>query len=274
MLSLGNIVNSNFSLGVLQGVYARSAATGNTWYGLTGSVADSGILSTQAILSNASYDTQQAAQNTAEAISTVQNFEDAAGQIETKLQQMQTIAQNAVDGSYTTEELQDAQAEFETLAEEINQLTEDTTYDDNALLTADGQTIEISIGNSSTIDITAKDLTFDAENIDLSAEPQAALSQVESALDKTTDYRDFLDTQGDRITQVSTVMDVKINSNSTSGYVNSTADAMQLAMFASSQIASSPLMALVSTFSFNAGMTQNLLFGSNNSYSWNSNTWT
>ena len=106
------------------------------------------------------------------------------------------------------------QQELEGLAEEINDIVENTEYNGNKLFTADGKTISISIGNSSAIDIAAKDLSFDIEGLDLTTEEgaEAALAFIQETIEQTTNYSKYLDTQAERLGKATTIIEFDIES--------------------------------------------------------------
>ena len=108
------------------------------------------------------------------AVSMVQTLGGAATAIYDKLKEMEKLAQKVTSVYHSTEEKASMQEQLEGLADEVNKIVnnikynnEDTNYRDNKLFTADGKTISVSIDNDRTIKFFPKDLSFDAENADL-----------------------------------------------------------------------------------------------------------
>ena len=110
------------------------------------------------------------------------------------------------------------QEKFEGLAGEVNKIVnkikynnEDTNYRDNKLFTADGKTISISIDNDRTIEFFPKDLSFDAENADLTEDAKGALSVVRSALAKAEESSIHIGQQRTRILDAMTLIEEKMD---------------------------------------------------------------
>ena len=129
------------------------------------------------------------------AVSMVQMFEDAAKSIRDTLTSMERLAEKATKSYYTDKEKASMQKELEGLAKDINDIVKDTKYDGNKLFTAAGQVITTSIGNGRTIALFAKDLSFDAESVDLAADAQGALATIKNALKEVDEYTTYLKSQ-------------------------------------------------------------------------------
>ena len=141
----------------------------------------------------------QAARNASDGISIVQTFEGAASSISKILTQMAELATASANGVYSDEQKAIMQGQFKDSANEINKIVDSTEFNGNKLLSDNGRTISISMSNGSTIDIATADLTFDAEGLDLTTEPGAALAFVEEQIEQTTSYRADLGRQAERL---------------------------------------------------------------------------
>lgn len=141
----------------------------------------------------------QAARNASDAISMVQTFEGAASSISEILTQMAELATKAANVVYSDAQKAIMQEQFKDSANEINKIVDSTEFNGNKLFSAYGRTISISMSNGSTIDIATTDLTFDTEGLDLTTEPETALSFVEERIEQTTSYLEHLKGQADRL---------------------------------------------------------------------------
>jgi flagellin len=115
---------------------------------------------------------------------------------------MEELAEQAASGEYSAEEVEDMQTEFEQLIEEINDLVDNTEQNGNKLFSGEGSTISISIGNSSTIDIVAEDLSVDGEGLDLTTNPEGALAAIQSKVSQSSYYSEYLGDQLDNLEQM------------------------------------------------------------------------
>lgn len=129
-----------------------------------------------------------------EAISMTQKFADAAGQINEKLQTMIELAEQAA-GTDSEKQKEELQEEFEQLAGEISDIVENTEFNGNKLFGSDGQTISISIGNGSTINIFSKDLGVDIEGLDLTTDAEGALAAIQRSVSEASYYSGYLEDQ-------------------------------------------------------------------------------
>lgn len=135
------------------------------------------------------------AQEANAAVSMVQMFDDAATSIRETLTSMEQLAEKATKSYYTDKEKASMQTELEGLAKDINDIVKNTKYDGNKLFTAAGQVITRSIGGGRTIALFAKDLSFDAESVDLATDAQGALATIKNALKQASEYTTYLKSQ-------------------------------------------------------------------------------
>jgi flagellin-like hook-associated protein FlgL len=133
-----------------------------------------------------------------EAISVTQMFAQAAASINEKLERMEELAEQAT-GTHSKKKLEAMQAEFEQLADEINEIVRSAEHNGNKLLSAEGTTISISIGNGSTIDIVSRDLSIDIDGLDLTTDAEGALAAIRTSVSQSSYYSGYLADQADRL---------------------------------------------------------------------------
>jgi flagellin len=131
--------------------------------------------------------------------SMVQMFVDAADTIQTELTLMEKLAEQAAYGYYTSTDKASMQKQFEVLAQDINSIVDSTKYEGNKLLTSEGQTITKvimrSVGSVSTINLFAKDLSFDVTNLDLTTDAEGALAVIKNAIEQASECTTYLASQ-------------------------------------------------------------------------------
>jgi len=125
-------------------------------------------------------------------ISRLQELNAAVGAIEERLRSMEGLTEQATDGFYTSSEKAGMRAEFEELARQVNSIVGSTKYDGNKAFTAEGQTISIPLGNGSNMHIFPKDLSFDAEGLDLTADPKAAMAALRAAKERVEEIGQYI----------------------------------------------------------------------------------
>lgn len=134
-----------------------------------------------------------------EAISAIQMFAGKASVIRDKYAQMLELAEKANKGNKSPKKLEEMQEELEQLAAEINDIVNSTEYNGNKLFTKEGTTISISIGNRSTIDVVAKDLSIDVEGLDLTTDPDRVVATVQWKAADSEYYSGYLADQVSRL---------------------------------------------------------------------------
>lgn len=205
MLELGNVLRTNYGAWVIKGAYS----------GLDGLVKvpddDKAASTIQNLLHGKVDKSRQDIRYANKVISAAQGIADAAKEINQNMKAMRDLAKKAASGDYSEQEVAEMQKEFEKLAKQVNDAANNTEYNGNKLFTADGKNISISIGNGSSIDITAKNLTFDAKGLDLTKDAKGALSAVEAALSKSDYYAGYINTQTERIGDAVKLIEYEIN---------------------------------------------------------------
>ncbi|MHC4423772.1 MAG: flagellin N-terminal helical domain-containing protein [Planctomycetota bacterium] len=136
------------------------------------------------------------------------------GQAITGLRERQTkigeLAKQVAARRHSPEEMAQVQQELKRLAGEINDIVENTEYNGNKLFSADGQDISISIGNGSTIEISAKDFSLDVEGINLSANSESMVEKIREEIEAIRDYDGFLLGVKEKVEDVKTLMQFEL----------------------------------------------------------------
>lgn len=138
-----------------------------------------------------------------------QKFADAALEINKKLQTMKKLAEKAVRTG-SNKQKEKLQEEFEQLAGEINDIVSNTEYNGNKLISSDGKTISISIGNGSSIDVVSKDLSVDIEGLDLTTDAEGALAAIQSSASKSSYYSGYLEDQVSHLKSMADLIEFEI----------------------------------------------------------------
>jgi len=144
------------------------------------------------------------------AISIIQRFTNFADTIALTLAKMHELAEKASSPDYSQVQVEEMQKEFEGLAAEINEIVDGTEYNFNKLFTAEGRSISIPIGNGSKIDIFARDFSFDAQGLELTADPESALSKTKEATENLNEYREYLRRQAARVEDATAIIESEI----------------------------------------------------------------
>jgi flagellin len=144
------------------------------------------------------------------AVSTIQILTDSIETLSEKLVKMLELAKNASNPGYSQGQIKDLKTHLQDLAKEINQIVNSTEYNFNKPFTADGKTLSIPIGNNSKIDIFAKDFSFDAQDLNITTDPQNALSTIEEAITNINEYKTYLDRQEARLGDITAAIESEI----------------------------------------------------------------
>lgn len=157
-------------------------------------------------------DVRQSARDSSIAVNIIQTFSDALDTINAKLATMKELCQKASSPDYSQVKVEEMQKQFQNLAKQINETVEEAEYNYNKLFTATGKTISIPISNGSKVDLFARDFSFNAQGLNITTDPQNALSKVTEAIANVTEYRQYLNRQIARIEDVTAVIESEIES--------------------------------------------------------------
>ncbi len=204
MLEIESLFKSDFQNRVIRDGYNFSDGT----YGIPDNDSDVAII--REFLQGNIADVRLSAQNAYAATSTVQMFVDAAVIIRDKLTQMEQLAQNAANGHYTRIDKASMQQEYEQSANDINEIVDNTGYENNKLFTANGQVISLPLGKGQTIHLFARDLTVDITNMDLTKDAQAALAAIKNKVKQAKEYHEHLSSQNKRLQNAMAIIDSRM----------------------------------------------------------------
>lgn len=238
MLISANVLSANSDTGAISSAYNGISKSVEAI--ASGSTTDNGMaaLAIRELLRGEIAANQQAARNANDAISMVQTFGAAAVSIGEKLTQMTKLAEQAATGTYSDQQKAIMQQEFAELADEINSIVENTQFNGNNLFSTDGQSISISIGSGSVIDIAAGNLSFDATELDLTTDAEGALAAIQGQMEQTTAYSGYLGSQANRLEKAVSVIESDIqNTMAVESSISDTDVAMEVAAYAMSRIA-------------------------------------
>ena len=139
-----------------------------------------------------------------EGISMVQAVDYAVDTISDKVDRMKTLATWAASGDYKKKEINAFQVEFDLLAEDINTLAVTTTPGGNNFLNKQDGTVSIPLGDGISIDVDTTVMTVTGlgiiDNVDLTNDPEAALSGLETASTRIESYTSHLESKADALT--------------------------------------------------------------------------
>ena len=220
-VNFGNLVNTNFAAYVISKAYSSGSNpaettpvldSSNSWLACSDKTSldnfDKAAAVIQYLLRGQISDRLQAGSNADSAISMVQTFSDATGGISEKLSQMKDLAVKAHDGFYNITEKTNMQKEVEKLIGELKSIVSGTESSGNKLLSSEGETISVSLGNSLTIgsyiNIYSEDLSFEIEGLDLTTLQGAdsARAAIEGQIEKVNEYNQYLTGQITRLGSV------------------------------------------------------------------------
>ena len=202
-MELGNLINVTYSANVLLSAYNTSNANEDSSEVLD----DSSVSVIQYLFEGKVSENRQNESYANEVISMTQGLAETSSTIEDKFARMKELSEQAASGDYSAEEVESKQSEFEQLVVEINNLVESTEQNGNKIFSGEGTTISISIGNSSTINIVAKDLSINGEGLDLTTDPEGALAAIQSKVSQSSDYSEYLGDQLDNLEKMTNVIE-------------------------------------------------------------------
>ncbi len=157
-------------------------------------------------------DVRLSAREASTAISIIQTFANAADGITAKLAKMEELAKKASSPDYSRVEIEAMQKEFKSLGKEINETVKNTEYDFNKIFTSAGESISIPIGDGSSVDIFARDFSFNSQGLDLTANPKSALSIIKKAITNLNEYRQYLKRQAARVEDATATIESELES--------------------------------------------------------------
>ena len=149
---------------------------------------------------------RQGSANVRDGISMVQTADGAASAISDALVRMKQLAVQAGNGTYSAQQKGIMQQEFRELAAEITRITETTSFNGINLF-ADGQTVDIALGDGDIISIDTQNIPLGST--DLTVDPAAAQAMVNTAISQVSSHRGMLGAKMNRLGSAATVIDTK-----------------------------------------------------------------
>ncbi len=157
-------------------------------------------------------DVRLSARKASTAVSIIQTFSSSVDSIAVKLAKMEELAKKASSPDYSQVQIEAMQTELQDLATEINEIVKSTEYDYNKPFTAAGQAISIPIGDGSSVDIFARDFSFNSQGLDLTADPKSALSSIKKAITNLNEYDKYLSRQISRVEDITATIEFELES--------------------------------------------------------------
>jgi len=194
-IELGNLINVTYSANVILGAYNASNANADSSEVLD----DSSASVIQYLLEGKVSENHQNESYANEVVSMTQGLAETASTIKDKFARMKELAEQAASGEYSAEEVEGMQSEFEQLVEEINNLVDNTEQNKNKIFSGEGTAISISIGNNSTINIDSMNLSINGEGLDLTTDPEAVVTAIQSKVSQSAYYSEYLGNQLDNL---------------------------------------------------------------------------
>lgn len=190
-------------------------------------------------------DVRLSAREASTAISIIQTFANAADGIAAKLAGMQELAKKASSPDYSRVQVVAMQTELKDLAKEINDIVKGTEYNYNKIFTAAGESISIPIGNGSSVDIFARDFSFNSQGLDLTTDQKSALSNIKKMITNLNEYKQYLNRQVARVEDATATIESELESAMGVGLDDFTMDfAIETAVHIASQLSQDSSTAL------------------------------
>ena len=190
-------------------VNARSSGINSS----TGAPDNDQAVATLKELSNGNISTiRQSIQDASTSVGIAQQLEKSLTEVSTRLDQMKELAKKASSSDTSVNQAEGLQKQFNELVGQSNKIAENTEQDFNKIFTSEGESISIPIGDGSKIDITAKDLTFDGEGLDLVKDADGAVSAVAKAITELGSYEKDFDRKVSALYEASKTIEQKLAS--------------------------------------------------------------
>jgi flagellin-like hook-associated protein FlgL len=125
---------------------------------------------------------------------------------------MEELAKMASSPDYSRVQVEAMQTELKDLAKEINDIVKGTEYNYNKIFTAAGESISIPIGKGSSVDIFARDFSFNSQGLDLTTGQKSALSNIKKAITNLNEYKQYLNRQVARVEDATATIESELES--------------------------------------------------------------
>jgi len=208
LLEFRNILDVAYGAYVVKGAYRGISKSSDDSTRAPGR--DQAVAVIRELLAGNTDAVRQNARDASTAVSAMQIFTDAIETIGGKLKEMKKLAEKALSPDYSQVQVEEMQKQFRNLAGEINQTAGSTEYNYNKPFGTGGKTVSIPTGNGSNINIFARNFRFDVQGLDISTDPQKALSTVEEAITNIADYKTYLDRQAAHLSNATEFIESQI----------------------------------------------------------------
>nr|AFK73946.1 flagellin protein FliC14 [Candidatus Magnetococcus massalia]CRH08199.1 Putative flagellin [Candidatus Magnetococcus massalia] len=189
-----------------------------------------------------------ARQNANDGIAMAQVGQTDLQSVQDDLQRLRELAAQAGNGILTDDDRANIQLEAAEIKEQIAQTIEGSQFNENSILNSTGSiSLQTGIDEGETTDIQLRDLNGLAAGVDLSTQAgaQAALSEIDSALNTTSDYAAYLGSQANGLEGVADrVSQIAINSEAARSRVQDANMAVEMASQASETVRLQSYMAV------------------------------
>lgn len=200
------VSDSSYSAHVVNGAYS-----GNKNQRGTSNHSDSAAI-TRDMLNGKTADVRQNAKEASNSVSKIQKLTKATGKITKKLLTMKEIADKAGDSDRSQVEIEEMQKELKNHAKEINEIVKDTKIENNKIFTSAGESISIPVGDGSKTNIFAKNLSFNADELDISTDTKTASYNIIKAMNEINEYKEYLNKQRTRIEDATKTIESELES--------------------------------------------------------------
>ena len=201
-----NVLDVSYGAYVVNGVFSGKSNPKGT------SNHNDAVATIRELLDGNIADVRLSAREASTAVSIIQTFSSAVVGIAAKLGKMEELAKKASSPDYSRVQVEAMQKKLNSLAKEINEIVQNTEYDYNKIFTSAGESISIPIGDGSSVDIFARDFSFNSQGLDLTADPWSALSNIKKAITDLNEYRQYLNRQVARAEDATATIESKLES--------------------------------------------------------------
>lgn len=165
---------------------------------------------------------KQAMRNAQDGISLLQTAEGALTEVHAMLQRMNTLATQAKNGTYDADSRDMIQAEIDQLIAQIDNIANNTTFNEINLLNASG-TINFQVGfeanntiSASTVNVTAAQLGINGLDVTDEAGASGAMIKIQSAINTVSSHRSAFGAVQNRLEHVINNLGVSVENLSAS----------------------------------------------------------
>lgn len=169
-----------------------------------------------------------AVQNANSGINLVQTADGASQQISESLQRLRELSVQALNGTLSTQQRDLLDTEFQQGLESIQQISENTQFNDINLLDGSNNDINIALGDNGSSNIELPDLTLqnlglDGSNISSAETASNALNGLDTAIEQlSTAQAQFGAQQNGLASSVNDIQNQNINANNARSQINDT----------------------------------------------------